>query len=72
MPIIEAFGPTAENKFVPTATPGRSLSRAAREFGVLSMPSLEWNDDVARATAHLYERVKNSCHRSNGRSLPRM
>jgi quinolinate synthase len=29
-----------------------------RRYGVLPMPSLEWNEGVARATAHLYERVK--------------
>jgi quinolinate synthase len=31
---------------------------AARRLGVLPMPSLEWNEQVARETAHLYERVK--------------
>ncbi|HWL03518.1 MAG TPA: quinolinate synthase NadA, partial [Xanthobacteraceae bacterium] len=31
---------------------------ALRRYGVLPMPSLEWNEQVARETAHLYERVK--------------
>jgi quinolinate synthase len=40
-----------------TAVPGRVLT-AAERFGVLPMPSLEWNEQVARETAHLYEKVK--------------
>src|SRR6266550_2696434 len=59
MSILQAFGPT-------TATPmGRApmppaaaSSTAARRFGVLPMPSLEWNEQVARETAPLYARVK--------------
>jgi len=39
-------------------TAPRSSGAAARRFGVLPMPSLEWNEMVARETAHLYERVK--------------
>ena len=31
---------------------------AARRHGVLPMPSVEWNEQVARETAPLYERVK--------------
>jgi len=56
MPIIEAFGPTAE--CTPQSAPA-APTRAAREHGVLPMPKLEWNDEVANATAHLYERVKH-------------
>src|SRR5690349_18732112 len=56
MPIIEAFGPTTD---AAAGAPRTGVSRAARTFGVLPMPSLEWNDEVARETAHLYERVKN-------------
>ena len=33
--------------------------RADARTGALPMPSLEWNDEVARATAHLYERVRS-------------
>ena len=40
------------------SAPGE-LSAAARKYGVLPMPSLEWNAQVERETAHLYERVKN-------------
>ena len=56
MPILQAFGPTAVSPAVPPPTAG--LSAAARRFGVLPMPSLEWNEQVGRETAHLYERVK--------------
>ena len=56
MPILQAFGPTAVSPPVPPPTAG--LSAAARRFGVLPMPSLEWNEQVGRETAHLYERVK--------------
>jgi quinolinate synthase len=31
----------------------------SRRFAPLPMPPLEWNDSVARTTAHLYERVKH-------------
>ncbi len=36
---------------------GVELSAAARRYGVLPMPSLEWNEQVARETAPLYARV---------------
>src|SRR6187431_1476838 len=57
MPILQAFGPTAAPQPVPPPTVGPSA--AARRYGVLPMPSLEWNEQVARETAHLYERVKS-------------
>jgi quinolinate synthase len=44
---------------MPTASAPGELSAAARKYGVLPMPSLEWNAQVERETAHLYERVKN-------------
>jgi quinolinate synthase len=53
MPIIETVGPLAEKIL---ATPP---ARRAERFPVLPMPALDWNDEVARETAHLYERVKN-------------
>ena len=56
MPILQAFGPTAVSPPLPPSTVG--LSAAARRFGVLPMPSLEWNEQIGRETAHLYERVK--------------
>src|SRR5215467_9005545 len=56
MPIIESFGPNSDAAL---RTPGAGRSAAARTFPVLSAPSLEWNEEVARATAHLYERIKH-------------
>jgi quinolinate synthase len=56
MPILEALGPSSRRIEPPVAAPGRSA--AARRLGVLPMPSLEWNESVARETAHLYERIK--------------
>ena len=57
MPILEAFGPSIR-PMPPPASRG-SLSSAARKLGSVPMPSLEWNESVARETAHLYERIKN-------------
>jgi quinolinate synthase len=55
MPIIETFGPS---QGAASATPSRNGSAALQRFGTLPSPQLEWNKDVERATAHLYERVK--------------
>ncbi len=55
MPILETLGPT-RSQLPPIAVP--AITDAARRYGILPMPSLEWNDQVARETAHLYERVK--------------
>jgi quinolinate synthase len=55
MPIIETFGPHGGR----TPEAPRAGSAAARKFGVLRKPSLEWNETVARETAHLYERIKH-------------
>ncbi len=57
MPVLASLGPSRRPPFMPTASAG--LSAAARKYGVLPMPSLEWNAQVERETAHLYERVKN-------------
>jgi len=57
MPIIEAFGPTSPRTSDPI--PAAGASRAARAFGVLPAPALDWNEAVANETAHLYERVKH-------------
>ena len=42
----------------PSAGNGRARS-AAERFGVIERPVLEWNADVERETAHLYERVRH-------------
>ena len=49
MPILEAFGPSIR-PMPPPASRG-SLSSAARKLGSVPMPSLEWNESVARETA---------------------
>src|SRR5260370_30690036 len=56
-PIREAWGPSPHRAPPPAPAAGRSA--AARRLGVLPMPSLEWNETVARETAHLYARIKN-------------
>src|SRR6202163_928881 len=60
MPILQAFGPSAGT--APVASPGANPQplpgAAARRHGVLPMPSLEWNEQVARETAPLYARVQ--------------
>src|ERR1700737_822712 len=52
----EDFGGPAHDQ--PTAVPRSRVSPAERARA-LPMPSLEWPRQVERATAHLYERVKN-------------
>ena len=67
MPLLELQGPA--NGLPPVAAPRPVASdAAARKFGVLPMPKLEWNEEVARETAHLYERSRPSSLRSSGRS----
>ena len=56
MPILQAFGPSADRSPLPPPVAGPSA--AARRYGVLPMPSLEWNEQVARETAPLYARVQ--------------
>src|SRR6188472_2658141 len=56
MPILQAFGPSTGP--APVAAPVAGAAHAARRYGVLSMPALEWNAQVERETAHLYERVR--------------
>lgn len=55
-PHVETFGPAIARGPVPAPRP--SPGAAARRLGVLPMPSLEWNEQVGRETAHLYEKVK--------------
>jgi quinolinate synthase len=55
MPILQTFGPSSTPAPMPPAV---GPSAAARRHGVLPVPALDWNPQVERATAHLYERVK--------------
>ncbi|MDO8534133.1 MAG: quinolinate synthase NadA [Xanthobacteraceae bacterium] len=55
-PQVETLGPPVPHGLGPVSRPGSGA--AARKLGVLPMPSLEWNETVARETAHLYERIK--------------
>ena len=54
MPVVETVGPPKARPSAPL--PARRT--ALRKFGALPTPSLEWNAEVERDTAHLYERVK--------------
>src|SRR3954447_1705847 len=56
MPILQAFGPSTGR--APVAAPVAGAAHAARRYGVLPMPTLEWNAQVERETAHLYDRVR--------------
>src|SRR6201996_6047689 len=57
MPILETVGPLVER---PALFPAASAGHGALErFGALPIPSLEWNSEVERETAHLYERIRN-------------
>jgi len=58
MPVLEMFGPSRNRPFTPAALAVGQQSGAARRYGVLPMPKLDWNAQVERETAHLYERVK--------------
>src|ERR1700752_210778 len=58
MPVFASHGPTRGHPFMPSASAPGELSAAARKFGVKAMPPLEWNAQVERETAHLYERVQ--------------
>jgi len=57
MPFVESYGPTSPRP--PGVDVPNVGSAAARKYGVLPMPPLEWNEQVARETEHLYERIKN-------------
>jgi quinolinate synthase len=57
MPFVESYGPTTPR--LPVTDFPQGSSAAARKYGILPRPSIEWNEQVARDTAHLYERVKN-------------
>jgi quinolinate synthase len=59
MPIVETLGPLTTWRAARKAPVLRNDSAALRRHGRVATPSLEWNADVERETAHLYERVKN-------------
>jgi quinolinate synthase len=56
MPILQAFGPSTGR--APVVAPVAGAAHAARRYGVLPMPALDWNAEVERETAHLYDRVR--------------
>src|SRR3979409_1267915 len=61
MPIAGIYGPDdfgSPHRGQP-ATSTRGRVSAAERARALPMPSLEWTPELERATAHLYERVKN-------------
>src|SRR5215468_1587521 len=60
MPITGLYGPEdLGNAAHQPAAPVRPAISPAERARALSMPSLEWTDEVERATAHLYARVKH-------------
>ena len=58
MPLLDLQGPVVNRPPVTHVPAPAGSSAAARKFGVKPMPELVWNEDVARETAHLYERIK--------------
>ena len=56
MPLLETVGPLAGRQSAPAAVASRGTAPA--RFGSLPAPTLEWNAEVERETAHLYERIK--------------
>jgi quinolinate synthase len=56
MPILQTLGPARE-RTIPTSETGGGTN-ALRKFSPVAKPSLEWNSQVERETAQLYERVK--------------
>ena len=61
MPIAGIYRPDdfGNPVFGHPAARARSRVSPAERARALPMPSLEWTPEVERATAHLYERVKN-------------
>jgi quinolinate synthase len=56
MPVVDTVGPLKRRQTA--AAPAPSNGAALRKFGAVAAPSLQWNADVERETAHLYERIK--------------
>src|SRR4030081_2174292 len=61
MPIVGIYGPEdfANPGRRHLGAPTRNRLSPTERARALPMPSLEWTPQVERATAHLYERVKN-------------
>jgi quinolinate synthase len=61
MPIAGIYGPDdfGNPAHGHPAVPAHSRVSAVERARAVPMPSLEWTPEVERATAHLYERVKN-------------
>jgi quinolinate synthase len=57
MPILQSFGPSTGHTGLPSPVTGPSA--AARRFGVLPMPPVEWTEQVARETQPLYARIQS-------------
>jgi quinolinate synthase len=57
MPVVEIVGPQHTRQRATVPPPSNRTAR--RKFGALPAPKPEWNAEVERATAHLYERVRN-------------
>ncbi len=55
--MLQMRGPDAARSVHLPAPAPRGSAAAARKFGVKPMPALEWNEAVARDTAHLYARI---------------
>ena len=58
MPILETFGPLRHRRR-PRPPPAASGMRRAADSARCRCRRCEWNAEVERETAHLYERVKN-------------
>jgi quinolinate synthase len=55
--MLQMRGPDSARSVPIPAPVSRGSAAAARKFGVNPMPTLEWNEAVARDTAHLYARI---------------
>src|SRR6201993_4482245 len=58
MPMMPALNPSTDRSSAAPRPAVDGLSNASLRYGVFPMPSLKWNDAVARDTAPLYARVE--------------
>jgi quinolinate synthase len=58
MPLTGLFGPEDFGAHATSKNPVAARGPSRERFASLPAPSLEWTPEVERATAHLYERVK--------------
>jgi quinolinate synthase len=58
MPIFDTFDPDRLGRPARAQPAGSAASRTSSKFSPLPRPDLDWNEDVARETAHYYERIK--------------